>query len=135
LYGIGQGVCAFPILWALLNQLLLTALGEKFDCIRLVAVDGKKEPARHGDSFVDDTTTEVTNDDKTIDPVPIKVKDLMQSEEDLIGQMQTMIQFFLDLTQVTGGGLSPELCVWFLSVTGEKTGKCASQQYKIPIGE
>jgi hypothetical protein len=28
LYGIGQGSCASPMLWALLNQLLLTSLGE-----------------------------------------------------------------------------------------------------------
>jgi hypothetical protein len=28
LYGIGQGSCASPILWALLNQLLITSLGE-----------------------------------------------------------------------------------------------------------
>jgi hypothetical protein len=40
LYGIGQGGCASPILWALLNQLLLTAVGDKLDCIRLIAVDG-----------------------------------------------------------------------------------------------
>jgi hypothetical protein len=59
LYGIGQGGCASPILWALLNKLLLTALGEKFDCIRLIAVDGVKEHVRPGDAFVDDTTTGV----------------------------------------------------------------------------
>jgi hypothetical protein len=41
LYGIGQGSCASPILWALLNKMLLTALKDKFDCIRLVAVDGE----------------------------------------------------------------------------------------------
>jgi hypothetical protein len=40
LYGIGQGSCSSPIAWALLNQLLLTALGEEFDCISLVSVDG-----------------------------------------------------------------------------------------------
>jgi hypothetical protein len=37
LYGIGQGSCESPIMWALINQLLLAALGEKFTCIRLVA--------------------------------------------------------------------------------------------------
>jgi hypothetical protein len=42
LYGIGRGGGASPILWALLNQLLLTASGEKFDCIILVAVDGEE---------------------------------------------------------------------------------------------
>jgi hypothetical protein len=40
LYVIVQGGCVSPILWALLKQLLLTALGNKFDCIRLIAVDG-----------------------------------------------------------------------------------------------
>jgi hypothetical protein len=68
LYGIRQGGCASPILWALLNQLLLTALREKFDCIRLVSVDGKEEHVRPGESVVDDTTTGVTNDDITMDP-------------------------------------------------------------------
>jgi hypothetical protein len=28
--------------------------------------------------------------------------------------MQMIIQFFLDLLQVTGGDLAPEKCVWFL---------------------
>jgi hypothetical protein len=71
LYGIAQGGCASPILWALLNQLLLTALGDKFDCIRLIAVDGVEEHVRPGDAFVYDTTTGVTNDDTTMDPVEV----------------------------------------------------------------
>jgi hypothetical protein len=39
LYGIGQCSCASPILWELINQLLLAALGEKFTCIRLLAIN------------------------------------------------------------------------------------------------
>jgi hypothetical protein len=62
LYDIGQGRCALPIIWALPNQLLLTALGEKFDCIQLVDIEGAMH-TRPGDSFVDDTTTGATNDD------------------------------------------------------------------------
>jgi hypothetical protein len=114
LYGIGQGGCASPILWELLNQLLFTALGDKFDCIRLIAVDGVEEHVRPGDAFVDDTMTGVTNDDTTIEPVDVEVTVLTLSEEELIGKMQTIIQFFLDLLQVTGGDMAPEKCVWFL---------------------
>jgi hypothetical protein len=114
IYGIGQGGCASPIIWALLNQLLLTALGNKFDCIRLISVDGVEEHVHPGDAFVDDTTTGVTNDDTTIDPVDAEVTSLTLSKEELIGKMQTIIQFFLDLLQVTGGDLAPEKCVWFL---------------------
>jgi hypothetical protein len=44
-------------LWALLNQLLLTALGEELERIRLVSVDGKVEHKRPVDSFDDDTPT------------------------------------------------------------------------------
>jgi hypothetical protein len=66
LYGISQGSCASPILWALLNQLLLAALGEKFDCIRMVAADGVEEHIRPGDSFVDDTTCGTTDNDPDI---------------------------------------------------------------------
>jgi hypothetical protein len=56
LYGTGQCSCASPILWALLNQLLIATLGDNFDCIRLVAVDGVEEHIRPGDLLVDDTT-------------------------------------------------------------------------------
>jgi hypothetical protein len=114
LYGIGQGGCALPITWELLNQLLITALGDKFDCIILIAVDGVEEHLIPGGAFVDDTTTGVKNDDTTIDPVDADVTALTLSEEELIGKMQTIIQFFLDLLQVTGGDLAPEKCVWFL---------------------
>jgi hypothetical protein len=114
IFVIGQGGCASPIIWALLNQLLLTALGDKFDCIRLIAVDGVEEHVRPGDAFVDDTTTGVTNDDTTIMPVDAEVTSLTPSEEELTGKMQTIIQFFLDLLQVTGDDLAPEKCVWFL---------------------
>jgi hypothetical protein len=126
MYGTGQGGCASPILRALLNQLLLTALGEKFDCIILVSVDGKEEHAGPGDSFVDDTTTGVTNDDTTMDPVPVEVTEMKQSEEDLIGQMQTIIKFVHDLLQVTGSDLAPENAYAYGSIIGENTGKRAS---------
>jgi hypothetical protein len=108
LYGIGQGGCASPIMWAPLNQLLLTVLGDKFDCIRLIEVDGVEEHVRPGDAFVDDITTGVTNDDTTMDPVDFEVTDLTPSEEELIGKMQMISQFFLDLLQVTGGDIAPE---------------------------
>jgi hypothetical protein len=101
LYEIGQGGCASPILWALLKQLLLTALGDKFDCIRLISVDGVEEHVRPGSAVVDDTTTGVTNDDTTIEPVDDEVTALTLSEKELIGKMQRIIQFFLDLLQVT----------------------------------
>jgi hypothetical protein len=76
LYGIGQGSCSSPILWALLNQLILTALEEKYECITLVSVDKSTISTRPGDSFVDDTTTGTTDDDVTKDPVPIDEKEL-----------------------------------------------------------
>jgi hypothetical protein len=63
---------------------------------------------------VDDTTTRVTNDDTKIEPVDVEVIDLTLSEEELIRKMQMIIQFFIDLLQVTGGDLAPEKCVWFL---------------------
>jgi hypothetical protein len=114
LYVIGQGGYASPILWELLNQLIITALGDKFDCIILIAIDGVEEHVRPGDAFVDDTTTAVTNYDTKIDPVDAEVTSLTLSKEELTGKMQTIIQFFLDLLQEIGGDLAPEKCVWFL---------------------
>jgi hypothetical protein len=81
IYQIGQGGCASPIIWALLNKLLLTALGNKFDCIGLIAVDGVEEHAHPGDAFMDDTTTGVTNDNTIIEPVDAEVTSLTLSEE------------------------------------------------------
>jgi hypothetical protein len=70
LYGIGHGSCASPILWALINQLLLAALGEKFTCFGLVAINGEEEHIRPGDSFVDDTTTGSANDEPSSNRSP-----------------------------------------------------------------
>jgi hypothetical protein len=47
----------------------------------------------------------------------------MQSEEDLIEKMQIIIQFFLDILQVTVGEFAPEKCVWFLICHRWKNGK------------
>jgi hypothetical protein len=80
MYGIGQGSCASPILWALINQLLIAALGEKFICISLVTIDGDEEHMRPGDSFVDDTTTGTTNDDPDLEPVSSDIAELTTSE-------------------------------------------------------
>jgi hypothetical protein len=110
-------------MWALINQLLLAALGEKFTCIHLVAIDGEEEHIRPGDSFVDDTTTGTTNDDSKLEPVPHVISDLTSSEETLIAKMEEIIQFFLDLLQVTGGDLAPVRCVWYLISHCWKDGK------------
>jgi hypothetical protein len=123
LYGIYQGGCASPLLWALLNQLPLTAVGDKFDCIRLIAVDGVEEHVHPGDAFADDTTTGVTNDDTAMEPVDVEVTDLTISEEELIGKMQMIIQFFIDLLQVAGGDIAPEKCACFLICHRWKNGK------------
>jgi hypothetical protein len=123
LYGIGQGSCASPILWALINQLLLAALGEKCTCIRLVVIDVEEEHIRPGDSFVYDTTTGTTNDDSELEPVYHVISDLTSSEETIIAKMEKILQFFLDLLQVTGGDLAPEKCVWHIISHRWKDGK------------
>jgi hypothetical protein len=109
LYGISQGSCSSPIVWSLLNQLLLTTLGAEFDCISLVSVDGITTDTRPGDSFVDDTTTCATDDNHNhnLEPIPSTVCGLTQEEDSLVAQMEVIIQFFLDLLQVTGGDLAP----------------------------
>jgi hypothetical protein len=61
----------------------------------LIAVDGVEKHVRPDGAFVDDTTTGVTNDDTIIEPVDVEVTDLTLSEEELIGNMQMIIQFFL----------------------------------------
>jgi hypothetical protein len=114
LYGIRQGSCALAIIWALINHIILAALEEKFGCIRLVEVDGVKAHIRPGDSFVDDTTCGVTYDNMDSEPVPASVTRLTDGEEALVGRMEEIIQFFLDLLQVTGGDLAPKKYVWFL---------------------
>jgi hypothetical protein len=116
LFYIRQGSCSSPILWALLDQLIITALAEKYECITLVSVDKSKISTQPGDSFVDDTTTGTTDDDVTKDPVPIKEKELTGDEEAMVKRMEDIIHFFLDLLQVTGGDLAPEKCVWYLIV-------------------
>jgi hypothetical protein len=71
-------------------------------------VDNSKTNTRPGDSFVNDTTTGVISDDTARGPVSIDLTDLTADVAELINQMQVVIQFFLDLLQVTGGDLAPE---------------------------
>jgi hypothetical protein len=113
LYGIGQGSCASPIIWALLNQLILATLCEKFDCIQLVYIEGTTHMGP-GYSFVDDTTVGATNGDVTSLPVDAAEQGLTEEEEKLVAKMETMIQFFMDCLQVTGGDLAPNKCAWYL---------------------
>jgi hypothetical protein len=123
MYGIGQDSCASPILRALINQLLPVALGEKFTCICLVAIDGVEEHIRPGDPFVDDTTTGTINDDSELEPIPTDQDELTTSEESSIAKMEEIIQFFLDLLQVIEGDLATEKCVWYLISHRCKDGK------------
>jgi hypothetical protein len=101
-------------MWALLNQLKLTALEEKYECITLVSVDKPKISKQPGDSFVDDTPTGTADDDVMKDPVPIEEKELKSDEEAMVKRMEDIIKFFLDLLQVTSGDLAPEKCFWYL---------------------
>jgi hypothetical protein len=79
-----------------LNQLILTALEEKYECITLVSVDKSTIITRPGDSFVDDTTTGTADDDVTKHPVPIDERELTSDEEAIVKRMEDIIQFFLD---------------------------------------
>jgi hypothetical protein len=75
----------------------LTALGEEFDCISLVSVDGKTTYTRPGDSFVDDTTTGATDDNHNFEPISSLVRGITQEEDSLVARMEVLIQFFLEL--------------------------------------
>jgi hypothetical protein len=123
MYGIGQGSCASPILWELINQLLLAALGENFTFVRLVAIDGVEEHIHTGESFVDDTMTGTTNDDPELEPISTDRVELTTSEETLIAKMEVIIQYFLDLLQVKVGDLEPDKCGWYLISHIWKDGK------------
>jgi hypothetical protein len=85
--------------------------GEKFDCIKLFSVENSKTNTRPVDSFVDDTTTGVTSYDTAREPVLLEETGITTEEVELIDQMQVVIQFFLDLPQVTGGSFPREVCV------------------------
>jgi hypothetical protein len=113
LYGIGQGSCASPIIWALLNQLLMMALGEKFYCIQLVGIEGTTH-TRPGDYSVDDTTTGATSDNVPSLRVDVCEQGLTEEEDKLVAKMETIIQFFLDCLHVIGGYLAPSKCAWYL---------------------
>jgi hypothetical protein len=81
----------------------------------LVSIDGKTTDSHPGDSFVDDITTGATDEEHYIQPISSSASDLTPEEESLVARMEEIIQFFLDLLQVAGGGdLTPEKCAWHL---------------------
>jgi hypothetical protein len=71
--------------------LILAALEEKYDCIRLVAIHGVEEHVRPGDSFDGDTPCGVTDDYISAKPVSSAALELVESEEELIEQMEDII--------------------------------------------
>jgi hypothetical protein len=73
----------------------MTALGEKFDWIQLVDIEGAMH-TRPGDSFLGETATGATNDDVSSLPVDACEQELIEEEEKLVANMETIIQFFLD---------------------------------------
>jgi hypothetical protein len=114
LYGIGQGSCSSPIIWAVLNQLLLMALGQAFDCISCVPVDGKTTIICPCDWLMDDMTTGAIDDNHHLEPILSSASELNQEEEGLVARMEEIIQFVLDLLQVTDGDLALEKGEWYL---------------------
>jgi hypothetical protein len=82
MYDIEQETCSSPLLWALLHQLIIKVLDEKYDCITLVTVDKSKTNTRPGGSFVDYTTTGTTDNYVTKEPAPIDKKELTSDEEE-----------------------------------------------------
>jgi hypothetical protein len=56
-----------------------------------------------GDSFVDDTTCGATDDNVDIELVPASVTNLTNGEDAMVGRMEEIIQFFLNLLKVPGG--------------------------------
>jgi hypothetical protein len=105
-------------------------LEDKFDCIRLAAIEGVEDHVRPGDSVVDDTTCGVTYDDITAEPVSSAVQELVEREEELIEHMEDIMQYFLDLLQVTAGDLAPGKCAWFLIAFQWKDVKAKMVQIK-----
>jgi hypothetical protein len=63
---------------------------------------------------VDDTTTGATDDNHNLDPISSTFRGLTEEEDSLVTRMEVIIQFVLDLLQVTGGDLAPEKCAWYL---------------------
>jgi hypothetical protein len=87
--------------------MLLTALGEEFECISLLTIDRKTTYTRPCDSFMVDTTTGAADDDHHLEHISSSVSDLTLEEEILVAIMEEILQFFLELLQVTVGCLSP----------------------------
>jgi hypothetical protein len=79
-----------------------------------VSVDGTTTDTRPGDSFVDGITTGAIYDSHNLEPIPSLVRVITWEEDSLVARMEDIIQFFLDLLQVTGGDLAPGKCAWYL---------------------
>jgi hypothetical protein len=58
-----------------------------------MSVDEKTIDTHPGDSFVDNTTTVATYDNKHLKPIPSSVSDFTQEEEGLVSRMEEIIQF------------------------------------------
>jgi hypothetical protein len=89
------------------------ALGEKFDCIKLVDINGTKH-TRPGYSFWDNTTNGGKHDDVLGEPIDMSEQELKEEEEKLVAKIEEIVKNFLDFLHVTGCDLAPEKCAWYL---------------------
>jgi hypothetical protein len=63
---------------------------------------------------VDDTATGATTDDCNTEPTDKDIKELTDEVEKHVARIEDIIQFFVDLPQVTGGDLAPKKYVLYL---------------------
>jgi hypothetical protein len=78
-----------------------------------MSVDGRMTDTHPCESFVYATATCAPCDIHHLKTIPSSGSEFAQEEEGLVARMEEIMQFFLNLLQVTGGDLAPEKCVWY----------------------
>jgi hypothetical protein len=103
IYGLGQGSTPATNLWGIIHGLVINALALSFIGILILSISKRLQHERIGEGFIGDTGLGSSNPHSTT-TTPTSTKALTNEEIELHMKANGILQFFLNLLNVIGGG-------------------------------
>jgi hypothetical protein len=110
--GPGQGSTAATDIWCIIHGILMHTVATYFIGIILVSVSGIILHKHVGEGLIDDTGLAASAQSST-ETTSSRNKQFSSDESTLFLKIQKILQFFLELLQVSGGDLNITTCACF----------------------
>jgi hypothetical protein len=111
-FGLGQGSTYASDIWCVIHGVLMHTLALAYIGFAIYSVSSNIIHKCIGEGQIDDTGLVVSSQSST-EITPTRTKRFTKDEDLLFARMQKIIQFFLELLQVSGGDLNISKCACF----------------------